>query len=1282
MSSIYSKFTNIYSLSKTLRFELKPVGNTEKMLEENNVFRADKEREEAYIKTKPYLDRLHRTFIKEALEGQKLTGLEEYSVIYSKYQNDKKDKVMQNALESKKKELRKQVGFFFNLKAVEWSTKKFSHLELKKPKDVNQLLSEEQVFKILKELYGDEEATLLTNPETGEVSSIFDDWKGFTGYFNKFFETRRNFYKDDGTSTAVSTRIINQNLDRFLSNLSLWEGKIKDVIDITEVEKELGMEATEVFSVGFYNNCMLQEGIDRYNEFLGGIVKENGEKIRGVNEIINECRQKNKDKKLPFLRMLDKQILSEKEKFIDEIESDEEFLERLKEFYNAVEVKYDTLKELLTDFFNHPEKYNLREIYISKPAYNTISRMWTNNTVDWDLKLHDVLKENKELASSSKKEEITENFKDFISLEYIKKSLESLDNPTKFWKERYYEGEILTTNEEVSIWEEFLKIFRYEFESLFSRKVQKDGSEVLIEQGFYIFREELKNLLEDFKVNRDSKSVIKNYADEVLKIYQMSKYFAVEKKRTWREEYALDSQFYNHNNYGYKDKYYEGAYEQIVQPYNKIRNFLTKKPYSENKWKLNFENPTLADGWDKNKEQDNTTVILRKGDEYYLGIMVKNHNKLFSEENSSKYSCQGNDDYYEKLVYKQMADPKRDFPKGVFSEKGMKIYNPPQNVYEIKKKETFKTDNPHFSKSDLWTLVDFYKECIPLHPSWKLFDFNFSDTREYENINDFYKEVSDKSYKIWFEKIKEDYIESCNNEGKLYLFQIYNKDFSKYSKGRKNLHTKYFEEIFSKSNIENNFPVKLNGQAEIFFRPATDIKKLDVKKDKKGKEIVDKKRYAESKVLFHVPITLNRVATNTSSSKEFNTQINTLLADNPNVNIIGLDRGEKHLIYYSVINQAGKILKTDTFNIIGGVDYHAKLTERAEDRKKGRQDWNEIETIKDLKRGYISQVVKEIVNLCVEYNAIIVMEDLNMRFKQIRGGIEKSVYQQLEKALIEKLNYLVDKQETDSKKAGHLLNAYQLTAPFQTFQDMGKQTGIIFYTQAAYTSQVDPLTGWRKNIYLRYSNAKKAKEDILKFNAIKYNEGEKRFEFTYDIEQFSNPKNRKDLPNKREWTVCSNVERFRWNKTKNNNKGDYEHYADITTNLIELFDKYNINYKGNILEEIKGFETNGNEAFFRDLIFYFNLICQIRNTQRDKEGDENDFIFSPVEPFFDSRRASEFGGGPGNGDENGAYNIARKGILILRKISDFYAKHKSLEGLQWKDLYVSAYDWDNFLVEE
>jgi len=71
----FETFTNIYELSKTLRFELRPVGNTQKMLEDNKIFAEDKIKQEKYLKIKPYFDRLHREFARESLEEANLTDL-------------------------------------------------------------------------------------------------------------------------------------------------------------------------------------------------------------------------------------------------------------------------------------------------------------------------------------------------------------------------------------------------------------------------------------------------------------------------------------------------------------------------------------------------------------------------------------------------------------------------------------------------------------------------------------------------------------------------------------------------------------------------------------------------------------------------------------------------------------------------------------------------------------------------------------------------------------------------------------------------------------------------------------------------------------------------------------------------------------------------------------------------------------------------------------------------------------------------------------------------------
>ena len=79
------------------------------------------------------------------------------------------------------------------------------------------------------------------------------------------------------------------------------------------------------------------------------------------------------------------------------------------------------------------------------------------------------------------------------------------------------------------------------------------------------------------------------------------------------------------------------------------------------------------------------------------------------------------------------------------------------------------------------------------------------ETVEHRNV-----ETSKELDEIILEKIE-------NIEGKMYLFQIYNKDFSEYSKGTPNMHTLYWKALFDERNLKD-VVYKLNGQAEMFFR--------------------------------------------------------------------------------------------------------------------------------------------------------------------------------------------------------------------------------------------------------------------------------------------------------------------------------------------------------------------------------------------------------------------------------------------------------------------------------
>ena len=621
---------------------------------------------------------------------------------------------------------------------------------------------------------------------------------------------------------------------------------------------------------------------------------------------------------------------------------------------------------------------------------------------------------------------------------------------------------------------------------------QIDSEKSIFKAIQFLYNSVKKVLLNPPKTNFTEQQIesLKNFLDSLMELLHLIKPLYLEKDRKKIVDLEKDTTFYNT---------FEVIYEKlspIIPLYNKCRNYIAKNKNHLEKTKINFEDSTLLDGWDVNKEADNLSIILRKkessGTAYYLGVLNTKNRKIFDYQlnfkdhkdrniekiqkikNSLKkhISAKTNNlEYYEKMNYKLLPDPSKMLPKVFFSKTNYSIFHPPKNIIKIKQKKTYaKNGGEKFNLKDCHHFINFYKESLNKHYDWKKFDFTFLKTDQYKDISEFYHEVSSQGYKLSFDKIRADYIQEKIQNGELYLFKIHNKDFSKYSKGAPHLHTSYFKLLFDENNLKD-LVFKLNGQAEIFYRKASKKKQIihpknTVIKNKNPDnpnstsvfdyDIIKDKRFTEDKFFFHVPVTMNFKQTG-MKSYQFNQEVLQFLKNNKNINIIGIDRGERHLAYWTVIDQKQNILEQGSFNKISSsykngskkitvtTDYHHLLDTKEKQRDKSRKSWTNIENIKDLKAGYLSYLVYQISKLMIKHNAIVVFEDLNIGFKRDRTQFEKQVYQKLEKALIDKLNYLVFKNESH-KTSGGFLNAYQLTAPFESFKKMGKQTGFIFYT--------------------------------------------------------------------------------------------------------------------------------------------------------------------------------------------------------------------------------------------
>lgn len=1274
---------NGYSRSITLRNRLVPIGKTEENINHFRLLENDKKRADSYQEVKNIIDDFHRSFIQDVLSNANFEWdplFDEFDLYQSR--NDKAEK-------AKIKPDLQKLQSLMRTKVV----KKFTSDERFKKLFAKELLSE-----LLPEIIKSADPTTISNKK--EALKAFDK---FSTYFTGFHENRKNLYSEEEKSTAISYRIVNENFPKFYSNVKLFEKLEKEFPSIiSDTEESLktilnGKKLKDIFNPDAFNECLTQTGIDFYNTIIGGVSGEAGtQKIQGLNEKINLTRQKLPDTEKNKLRgkmvVLFKQILSDREtaSFIPVgFENNEEVYESIKTFKKEV---VDTVCTLIKETFTSENDYNISEIFV--PAKN-LTAFSLSIFGHWSILSEGLFY----LEEEKNKIALTETQIEKIRKEIAKKdySLSELQEAYEKYCERNNEQVCITVKKYFSL---------MEFQQVENTKEKADVMLLSKLNTAYakIDFEEQKNLQQE----KNAATPIKEFLDEVQNLYHFLKLV------DYRGEEEKDTSFYSK-----LDEIIEKL-EGITALYNKVRNFVTKKPGEVKKIKLNFDCPTLANGWDENKESANDAILLRKENKYYLGIFNPKDKPKFSKEECSEDNC------YEKMIYKLLPGPNKMLPKVFFSTKGQETFLPPKDLllgYEEGKHKK----GDAFDKDFMRKLIDWDKNALNIHEDWKHFGFKFSPTENYKDMSDFYKEVELQGYKITFQKISSSKIDSLVDSGKLFLFQIYNKDFAEKSSGKKNLHTLYWENLFSEENLKD-ICLKLNGEAELFYRPANENIKI-VKHEKgsvlvnrtttdeksipeeiyqeiyqfknnmiseisnEAKELLDSgtvvckeakheitkdKHFTEATYLFHCPITMNFKAPEITGRK-FNDRVLEVLKANPDVKIIGLDRGERHLIYLSLINQKGEIELQKTLNLVEQVrndktvkvNYQEKLVQKEGDRDKARKNWQTIGNIKELKEGYLSNIIHEIAELMVKNNAIVVMEDLNFGFKRGRFAVERQVYQKFENMLIEKLNYLVFKDKTVTEPGG-VLNAYQLTDKAANVSDVYKQCGWLFYIPAAYTSKIDPKTGFA-NLFNTsgLTNVEKKKEFFDKFDGIRYDSKEDCFVFSVDYSKLGN-----NADYLKKWEIYTRGERIAYNRKENKT-----FTVNPTENLKKKFDEFGINWHNeeNFIDSLQTVQAEKTNApFFDELLRSFNSTLQMRNSIPNSEID---YLISPVKAedgtFFDSREQLALGKNaklPIDADANGAYHIALKGLYLLQ--NDFNRNEKGV--IQ----NISNADWFRFVQKK
>ena len=1244
MKSI-EELTGLYSLSKTLRFELKPIGKTLEQIERKGLLTQDEQRSEEYEKMKKIIDDYHKRFIAMCLRNCKLKvknidnqndSLEEYALRLSKSKRDASDEIV---LEKIKENLRKQIVKAF-----------------KNGNTYGDLFKKELVKKHLPDFVTDV-----------EDKQIVQNFNNFTTYFTGFHENRKNMYSDEAKSTAIAYRLIHENFPRFYDNLRSFAKIAESEVSshFSDIESAFSLylnveHIAEMFQLDYFSDTLTQEQIEVYNNIIGGKTEKDGTKIQGINEFVNLYNQQHKEAKLPLLKPLYKMILSDRIALSwlpDEFDNDKDMLTAINEYYDSVHPVISGNDEARIDnLLKNIVEYDTSHIYISNDKGLTdISQQMFGQYDVFTNAIKDELRRNIKPTPKEKR-----------NPELLEERINSLFKKEKSFSISYLNS-LIKDKDGGTIESYYAKLGASD----------KDGEQTVnlltqIEMAYSVAKEVLDGKYANINQSEKATKSIKDFLDAFKSLQHFIKPLLGSGEEADKDN-SFCAQLIN---------VWESL-DVITPLYNKVRNWLTRKPYSTKKIKLNFENAQLLGGWDMNKETDYTSVLLRKGNLFYLAIMDKRYNHAFDFD---KLPCDG--DCYEKIDYKLLPGANKMLPKVFFSKSRIDEFAPSPAIISAYHKETHKKGK-NFSLVDCHRLIDFFKQSISKHEDWSKFSFNFSDTSTYEDISGFYREVEQQGYSIGFRNISVNYINQLVEEGKLYLFQIWNKDFSELSKGTPNMHTLYWRMLFERINLLD-VVYKLNGQAEIFFRKRSINKEntivhkafqpIDNKNVQNFKntstfdyDIVKDRRYTVDKFHFHVPITINFKSVGRPNINEY---VIDIIRNNGIEHIIGIDRGERHLLYLSLIDLKGNIVKQMTLNEIKqdenspfSTNYKDLLVEREGNRKEARRNWKKIENIKDLKVGYLSQVVHLIAQMMVEYKAIVVLEDLNMGFIRGRQKIERSVYEQFEHMLIDKLNFYVDKKK-DANVPGGLLHGFQLANKFESFGKLGKQSGCLFYIPAWNTSKIDPVTGFVNFLPdTRYENIDKSRIFFSKFDSIRYNEEKDWFEFTFDYNKF----HKKLEGTKTKWTLCTYGTRIRTFRNPNKqNQWDNEEVV-LTDEFKKVFANAGININGNLKESICSLKER---IYLEPLMQLMKLLLQLRNSMINSEVD---YMLSPVSEngvFYDSRSCGS--NLPIDADANGAYNIARKGLWVLRQIQNSNPNDKLRLNLSNKEWLQFVQNKSNF----
>jgi len=363
----------------------------------------------------------------------------------------------------------------------------------------------------------------------------------------------------------------------------------------------------------------------------------------------------------------------------------------------------------------------------------------------------------------------------------------------------------------------------------------------------------------------------------------------------------------------------------------------------------------------------------------------------------------------------------------------------------------FEIDNKKESlqKNELNKLIDFIKKVINKLPDSKKYNFQFKSTEQYKNLDEFKKEIDEQGYfSEWISIDKEKLLQlEKETQKEVLIFKLHNKDFRKVAideKRKQNLFTEYWLDAM---RLEKE--VRITPEIDIFKKNKEEGNVPEKRVlETSQKEVISSARIYQNKLYgaFRLKFYPNR-----SCSFE---KVNEKIKFKDNVCFLGMDRGEKSLISWCLIDNTGKLIKNgdwtkfdDEKNSDKKANYAEKLKIYKEIKECILQDYERIAecigseekqklidevkkkekeleaksllATETIKQGYCGHLIKEINKVLLDYpNTYIVLEDLDIQGKSesresditnkmdnLAKTMGATIYQTIENALVNKFKY-------------------------------------------------------------------------------------------------------------------------------------------------------------------------------------------------------------------------------------------------------------------------------------